>query len=155
MTEQTLTAFLDRLEQDAHAASRAEESFRREVAERMRALEQERAFGFRRYNLMRSVGVAVAAGENEDDALAKGRTAFLDELQMSADSEANEETLRRFEPVLRACWSACQAEGEAADTTAIASALAAFETWFGSARSGPFLALMEREVVELPLVEVC
>ena len=35
-----------------------------------------------------------------------------------------------------------------------AAALAAFEAWFAGTRGGPFLALMEREIVELPLVEV-
>jgi hypothetical protein len=104
---------------------------------------------------MRSVSTAVAAGQDEDEALAKGREAFLDELQMTAESEANQETLRQFDPVLRACWGACRAEEGAADTAAIASALAAFEAWFGSAGNGSVLTLMEREVVELPLVEVC
>lgn len=155
MTAQTLAIFLDELEREAHGASVAEEAYRREVAERMRTLEQERAFGFRRFNLMRSITAAVAAAQNEDEALAKGQEVLLAELQISAASEANQETLRRFEPVLRACWSACQPESGEADTAAIAAALREFEAWFGTARSGPFLSLMDREIVELPLVEVC
>jgi type I site-specific restriction endonuclease len=156
MTEQTLTVFLDGLEQAAHTASAAEENFRREVAERLRAVEQERAFGFRRLNLMRSVTAAIAAGKDEDEALAKGREVFLHELQITTTSEANQETLHQFEPVLRACWDGCQSQGDdASAAAAIVTALKEFETWFGSVRNGSVLTLMEREIVELPLVEVC
>lgn len=161
MTGQTLTAFLDGLERDAHAASVAEENFRREIAERLRALEQERAFGFRRFNLMRSVIDAVASGQDEEEALAKGRETVAQELQIGAETAVNLETLQRFEPVLRACWEACTAAGGTADAdkgdtaAAVAAALKEFEAWFASARNGSFLSLMDHEIVELPLVEVC
>ncbi|RIK96896.1 MAG: hypothetical protein DCC74_09215 [Proteobacteria bacterium] len=167
MTEQTLTAFLDGLEQQAHDASAAEENFRRDIAKRLRELEQERAFGFRRFNLMRSVIDAVASGKDEEEALAKGRETVAQELQIGAETAVNLETLQRFEPVLRACWGACVAEPEAADAAdagtgaetagaaAVAAALKEFEAWFSTARNGSFLSLMDQEIVELPLVEVC
>jgi len=171
MTEQTLTAFLDGLEQQAHAASAAEENFRRDIARQLRELEQERAFGFRRLNLMRSVIDAVASGKDEEEALAKGRETVAQELQIGAETAVNLETLQRFEPVLRACWGACVAEtdaetetadaadadagSETAGAAAVAAALAAFEAWFSTARNGSFLSLMDQEIVELPLVEVC
>ena len=59
MTTQALSAFLDELEQSAHAASVAEENYRREAAARIRELENERAFGFRRLTLMRTVADAI------------------------------------------------------------------------------------------------
>lgn len=59
MTTQQLSAFLDEFEQSAHQASVNEESYRREVAARLKELANERAFGFRRLNLMRTVVAAI------------------------------------------------------------------------------------------------
>ena len=154
MTTQALTTFLDRLEQSAHAASVEEETYRREVAQRIRGLEQARAFGFRRLNLMRTVVAAIAACETEEDALAQASAAFLNEVGWSGESETQKEALDRFQPVIRACWQASQDESEAG-RDGIDSELGDFEHWFGEARNGPFLKVLEREIVELPLVETC
>jgi len=56
--------------------------------------------------------------------------------------------------VIRACWQAVQAESEA-EKPEIGGQLDSFERWFGKARNGPFLSVLEREIVELPLVEIC
>ena len=50
-----------------------------------------------------------------------------------------------------AIWAATRPEAEEGGPAA--AALAAFEAWYGE-RGTPFLALMEREIPELPLVEV-
>lgn len=154
MTTQALTTFLDQLEQSAHAASVEEENYRREVAARIQKLEKERAFGFRRLNLMRAVVAAIEACETEDDAVMQGSTAFLREVGWSSESESQQEALEKFQPVIRACWQARQAEDEI-DQQAIGGRLNDFERWFGEARNGPFLSVLEREIVELPLVEIC
>ena len=64
-----------------------------------------------------------------------------------------------MEPVIAACWQATQpntSEAEApVDSTTIIEKLRAFEAWFAEHRNGPFLSIMEREMVELPLVETC
>ena len=54
-------SFLDTLKAATVAAETAEAKFRREIAERTRQLERERAFAFRRFNLMRAVADAVAS----------------------------------------------------------------------------------------------
>jgi hypothetical protein len=154
MTAEALTTFLDQLEQSAHAASVEEENYRREVAARIKKLEKERAFGFRRLNLMRTVVAAIEACETEDDAVAQGSTAFLREVGWSSESESQQEALEKFQPVIRACWQARQAEGEE-QREEIGDNLRDFERWFGEARNGPFLSVLEREIVELPLVEIC
>ncbi len=110
MTTQALSAFLDELEQSAHAASVAEENYRREAAARIRELENERAFGFRRLTLMRTVADAIRDCETEDDAVVKGSAAFLREVGWSTESETQQEALEQFQPVIRACWRAAQAE---------------------------------------------
>lgn len=66
-----MTAFaiyLADLERTARAASIAEEEFRREAAARVEELKTDRCFAFRRMNLLRAIGKAVAACEDEDQA---------------------------------------------------------------------------------------
>ena len=43
----------------------------------------------------------------------------------------------------------------AATSDEIGKQLSEFENWFGKARNGPFLSVLEREILELPLVEPC
>jgi hypothetical protein len=162
MAAQALTSYLDELERAARGASAAEEAYRREAAARFRQFEQERAFGFRRLNLMRTVTAAVGEAQDEDEAAQAGGQAFLRELEWSAATELQRQTLEQFRPVILAAWRLTQAEEEAADVAsdvaadvaALAAALTTFEQWFAAARDMPFLSLMEREPVELPLVEV-
>ncbi|MGX9393750.1 hypothetical protein ACWX0K_13825 [Nitrobacteraceae bacterium UC4446_H13] len=159
MTAQPLTALLDDLNRIAHDASINEENYRKEAAVRFRELEQDRAFGFRRLNLMRTVTAALDSCETEEDAILRGSTAFLHELGWSGTSETQQETLTNFAPVIAACWQATLPEapeaGAPADPASIIEKLRAFEAWFAEHRNGPFLSIMEREIVELPLVETC
>lgn len=159
MTAQPLTALLDDLDRIAHDASINEENYRKEAAARFRELEQDRAFGFRRLNLMRTVTAALDGSESEEDAILRGSTAFLRELEWSGTSEMQQETLTNFAPVIAACWQATQPNtseaGALVNSTTIIEKLRAFEAWFAEHRNGPFLSIMEREMVELPLVETC
>ena len=160
MTAQPLTALLGDLDRIAHDAAVNEENYRKEAAVRFRELEQDRAFGFQRLNLMRTVTAALDGSENEDDAILRGSAAFLHELGWTGTSESQQQTLKNFEPVIAACWQVAQTEEPAAadapsDTASIIEKLRAFETWFAENRNGPFLSVMEREIVELPLVETC
>jgi len=164
MTAQQLSAFLDDFERSAHEASVNEENYRREVAARLKELENERAFGFRRLNLMRTVVAAIQDCETEDEAIIKGSAAFMREVGWSAESESQQESLEKFQPVIRACWQMKQVgTGDAARDEAqsqdkpvdIGKQLNEFESWFGKARNGSFLSVLEREIVELPLVEIC
>lgn len=154
----SLTTYLDGLEQAAHAASTAEEVYRREIAQRVRALEQDRAFAFRRLNLMRTVTAAVTGHEEEAEALQAGNIAFMRELEWTGATEAQRQALEQFQPVVLAAWTLSRATEEEADRSAnmaaLERALTAFEQWFAASRNGPFLSVMEREVVELPLVEI-
>jgi hypothetical protein len=164
MTTQQLAAFLDGFERSAHAASVTEENYQREAAARLKQLAEERAFGFRRLNLMRTVVAAIRECESEDDAVVKGSAAFLHEVGWSAENESQQEALEKFQPVIRACWQMKQADAEsepdggakpAANPDDIGQQLSEFENWFGKARNGPFLSVLEREIMELPLVETC
>ena len=88
------------------------------------------------------------------------------ELEWTGATEAQRQALEQFQPVVLAAWTLSRVtEGEgdkAADTAAdkaakmaaLQRALTVFEQWFAASRNGPFLSVMEREVVELPLVEI-
>ncbi|MCO5132068.1 MAG: hypothetical protein M9932_16135 [Xanthobacteraceae bacterium] len=158
MTTQQLSAFLDGFERAAHEASATEENYQREAAARLKQLAEARAFGFRRLNLMRTVAAAIQDCGTEDDAIVRGSTAFLHEVGWSTENESQQEALEKFQPVIRACWQIKQAEAEtdsAANPDDVGKQLSEFEDWFGTARNGPFLSVLEREIVELPLVEPC
>jgi hypothetical protein len=160
MTTQQLSAFLDGFERSAHEASVNEENYQREAAARLKQLAEERAFGFRRLNLMRTVVAAIQNCETEDDAIVRGSAAFLHEVGWSSENESQQEALEKFQPVIRSCWQIKQAEagdetGEPSKSDEIGQQLSEFENWFGKARNSPFLGVLEREMVELPLVEIC
>ena len=80
---------------------------------------------------------------------AAGRAAFLAAVGWTGAAEAERAVAERFAPVAAAVRAA--ARDEPADP---AAALADFEAWYAAERGVPFLALMEREIVELPLVEI-
>jgi hypothetical protein len=60
----TAMSFLEDLQAAARDAEAAEAAFRREVAARMAGLEQQRAFAFRRFNLMQAIAEAVGPAED-------------------------------------------------------------------------------------------
>lgn len=148
-----MTAFatyLESLDTAARAASGAEVEHQRTAAERARELRHERAFAWRRLNLMRSLAGAVGGKEEAEAASGAGRGAMLRLAGWNGATDAQRQVADRFAPVVMAVWAAGR-DDEDADP---AAALAEFEAWYAAERGAPFLALMEREVVELPLVEI-
>ncbi len=141
-------SYLDRLNATAKAANAAELEHAKAAAARAAELRAERAFAWRRLNLMRTIAAAVKDGE-EAEAAAAGRAAFLAAVGWTGAAEAERAVAERFAPVAAAVRAA--ARDEPADP---AAALADFEAWYAAERGVPFLALMEREIVELPLVEI-
>lgn len=150
MTAQPIDAYLDDLKRAAHAASTAEETFRNEATRRFKALERERAFAFRRYNLIQSVATAIADAKDEAEAIALGSATLLREVNWTGASKAQREVAERFQPVVVALAGVASGANGA---EAAAAELQAFERWFQENRNEPFLNLMEPEVEELPLVE--
>jgi hypothetical protein len=149
----TRTSFLDTLKAAADDADAAEGKFRREIAERTKALERERAFAFRRLNLMRAVADAIAAAESEEMAVASATAAVRARLGWASDSEARDAVLSRFAPVARAAFASLappEAEAEEAD---VIQALADFEAWYASTHDNAFWFLFEHYMPETPLVD--
>jgi hypothetical protein len=149
----TAPALLDALKAAANQAAASETAFRRDIALRIKALERERAFAFRRLNLMRAVAAAVTGPEKDDDAVAAGVAALRDEIGWVGASEARTEVLDRFAEVaraLRAVVAPTEADAEPPDPLA---ALDAFEAWYADTHTGPFWALFDQYVPENPVVD--
>jgi hypothetical protein len=146
------SVFLDGLKDAADRAVKAEEDFRRSIAARTKALETERAFAFRRLNLMRAVAEAIAPAENEEAALAAATATLRARLGWSSDSAARSETLARFAPVAKAM--AAEAKPEIPEKTVdMADALAEFEAWYAATHPVPFWVLFENVMQETPVVD--
>jgi len=141
--------FLEALKCAADQASDAEESFRREIATRMKELERERAFAWRRLNLMRGIDEIIAPAANEEDAIAAADAALRLKLGWNDDSPARTEVLSRFTAISRAVFANRREEAQ----TDVVATLAGFEEWYRDTHPGPFWALFDYEMPETPVVD--
>jgi hypothetical protein len=141
--------FLAALKCAADQASDAEESFRRDIGPRMKELERERTFAWRRLNLMRGIDEIIAPASSEEDAVAAADAALRLKLGWGDDSPARSAVLSRFAAIPRAMF-ANRTEPAEADVVAT---LAGFEDWYRDTHSGPFWALFDYEMPETPVVD--
>lgn len=142
-------SFLLELRTSAEAAKAAETSFRLEAARRIAALEQDRAFAFRRLNLMRVIADAIDPAESEDIAVASAFAALRASLGWSADSEARSEVISHFGPVAVAMLRG----SSGIQSARIHAALADFEHWYSETRGSSFWALFEQQIPDTPVVD--
>lgn len=136
-------SFLLDLKTAAEAARTAEGSFRREAALRIAALEEERAFAFRRFNLMQAISGSMDTAESEEIAVANAFAALRTRLGRNSDSEPQVEAVARFAPVALAVFRA-QTTHEDEDASLAHKALADFERWYVETRRSSFWSLFER-----------
>jgi hypothetical protein len=136
----------------AEKAGVEEKAYRREAAARIEALEQERAFAFRRLNLMRSVAGAVAGAEGEEIAVANAQAMLREKLGWTADSESRSAVLTRFAPVAAGAFASLR-DTENATVPGVARMLAEFETWYAETHNASFWALFDHYMPETPVVD--
>jgi len=141
--------FLAALKCAADQASEAEESFRRDIGARMKELERQRAFAWRRLNLMRGIDESIAPAANEEDAVAAADSALRLKLGWGDDSPARSEVLSHFAAIPRAVFAS---RGKEAEVDVVAT-LANFEEWYRDTHPGPFWALFDYEIPETPVVD--
>jgi hypothetical protein len=152
-------SFLDSLKAAADAATVAEDKFRREIASRAKALEIERAFAFRRLNMMRAIAEVVAGAEAEEIAVAAATAVLRAKLGWGSDSEARDLVISRFAPVAQAMFAslspeiAAPVDKPAAPPPDVIGTLAEFERWYCETHSGPFWVLFENYMTETPVVD--
>jgi hypothetical protein len=148
------SSFLDALKLAAEQAEQAEDKFRREVAERVKLLDRERAFAHRRLNFMRAIADAVAGAESEEIAVAAAVGVMQAKLGWSDDSEARAEVLSQFSPVAREVFASLTPDrGEEISEPDVARALDEFETWYRSTHPNAFWVLFEHYMPETPRVD--
>jgi hypothetical protein len=148
----TPLSFLDDLDAAARRAEAAEATYRREAAQRIAALETARAFAFRRLNWMKMVADAIAAAEDEDNAVAHARAALQSRLGWNEADEAHEDVLGRFAPVARAIYVALMPT-DSEESKDVQAALATFESWYQQTYGRSFWVLFEHYISETPLVD--
>ena len=146
-------SFLDALKDAADAAEAAEARFRREIAQRAREVEQERAFAFRRLNFMRAIADAVASAENEETAVASASAVLRDRLGWASSSEARDAVVIQFAPVSQAVFASLAPPEAEVDAPDVGAALAAFEAWYASTHPNAFWVLFEHYMPETPRVD--
>lgn len=142
-------SFLHKLRTSAEAAKAAEMSFRHEAARRIAALEQDRAFAFRRLNLMQVIADTIDPAESEDIAVASAFAALRTRLGWNADSEARLEVISHFAPVAQATYR----DSNGNQSAGIHAALADFERWYSDARGSSFWTLFEQQIPDTPVVD--
>jgi hypothetical protein len=152
-------SFLDELKFAADRTATAEEEIRREAAQRIKALEVERAYAFRRLNLMRSIAEVVATAEGEEIGVAAATAVLRAKLGWSDDSEARDAVVTRFAPVAVAMYASLSPEietpagKEPAPQPDVLAALTEFERWYAATHPVAFWVLFENYMPETPRVD--
>ncbi len=149
----TTTLFLDQLKEAAAKADSAEAVFRREIAARIKKIEEERAFAYRRLNFMRLIAEATASAESEEIAVANALAAARARLDWSSDNEARTAVLSRLAPVAAAMFARLTPPEKDEPAPDIGKALADFETWYDETHEQPFWVLFEHYMPETPRVD--
>jgi len=147
-------SFLDALALAAEQAARAEDGFRREVAERTKALDRERAFAHRRLNFMRAIADAIASAESEEIAVAAAMAVMQTKLGWASESEARASVLSKFAPVAQKIFaSLAPTDDEETPPPDVVGALAEFEAWYRESHPDAFWTLFEHYMPETPRVD--
>ncbi|NNM72440.1 hypothetical protein [Enterovirga aerilata] len=135
----------------ATGANGAEAALREDFARRIAALAEERAFAFRRLNLLTAITDSVTRADDEDMAAVYGLSHLRHRLGWSETEGVRDEVLERFAPVCRALHAASRPEPDPeADPGA---ELARFEAWYRERVGSSFWVLFENPMPETPLVD--
>lgn len=143
---------LETLESAANGAAAAETAYRREAAERIKTLERERSFAFRRLSLMKPITEAVAQAESEEVAVAASQAILRAKLGWSTDSEARSAILTQFAAVARGLFAYLHPQPEM-PAAAVLAVLADFEAWYEATHRTSFWDLFDQPIPEMPLVD--
>lgn len=163
----TEPAYIAALVRAATAAQREEIAFRDSISAEIARRERDRQFAFRRLDLARTMTSAIASAATPEDAVRAQLAALKADLGWHAETEARKKILSAWTAVAEAVWHhrplppAASSDGAAAPEASAAcpegptveDAMAAFEAWYEAEFGQPFLALMDHEIPEIPVVE--
>jgi hypothetical protein len=147
-------SYLDALKLAADQSAVAENEFRSQIAARIKELEKQRAFAFRRLNLMKEVSGVIAGAESEEIAVAVATAVLRAKLGWADDSEARMAVVSSFAPVAQAMFaSLAPAESEDEEEPDVVRALKEFEAWYAETHPNSFWVLFENYMPETPVVD--
>jgi hypothetical protein len=147
-------SYLDALKLAADQSAVAENEFRSQIAARIKELEKQRAFAFRRLNLMKEVSGVIASAESEEIAVAVATAVLRAKLGWTSDSEARMAVVSGFAPVAQAMFaSLAPVESEDEEKPDVIRTLAEFEAWYAETHPNPFWILFENYMPETPVVD--
>ena len=148
-------SYLDALKLSADRSAVAEDEFRRQIAARIKELEKQRAFAFRRLNLMKEVSGVVASAESEEIAVAVVTAVLRAKLGWASDSEARMAVVSNFAPVAQAMFaSLAPVESEDEQQPDVIKALAEFESWYAETHPNPFWVLFDNYMARIPPISI-
>jgi hypothetical protein len=131
----------------ASAAHIAETEFSKEFDRELARRRRQREFAYRRLGLVKELAKAAHAG-TADSVIAALRA----ELGWHETSAIKNRILDAFKPVAEAVCSQVHAK-DAEECKSIEEAFATFEAWYLKDTGQPFLALLDHEIPEMPLVD--
>jgi len=153
--------FIAELEQAAVAAQKEEMDFRNRVGAEIERRERDRQFAFRRVGLARAMAAAAQGAKDEDEAVERQIVALRTELGWHSDRGQRGKILQAWKAVARAIWAGLPESREApvsaaadgAPAPSVSAAVRTFEAWYSAEIGTPFLALLDHEIPEMPVVE--
>ncbi|MFN3867490.1 MAG: hypothetical protein ACK4MF_00325 [Hyphomicrobiaceae bacterium] len=137
--------------------------FRNSISAEIARLERERQVAFRRVELAKTMMRAAARREDLDAAVAAQFVAFCAELGWHGENDERRAVLEAWRPVAVAVAASSGkskpgksenlAGTDAVDATAVGAAMIGFEAWYTAKSGRPFLAYLDVEIPEMPVVE--
>lgn len=146
-------SFLDDLKSATARADADETRLREDFSQRLKSIEQDRAFAYRRYNLMRAIADDMASADSEEIAVGNALAVLRSRLGWHSDSEARIAVLSSFAPVGKAVFLSLAPPEAEADDADVISALKEFESWYSGKHGSPFWVLFENYMPETPVVD--
>jgi hypothetical protein len=150
-------SYLAELEAIANAAQRAEIDYRAAVAAEIAKRERTREFAFRRLALARSMASALRSAKDGENALAPQISALKRELGWNTETESRKKIIEAWKGVAAAIAARERPDKFAGTASApsvdVGRAFAAFEDWYRGEFNSEFLALLDHEIPEVPVVE--
>lgn len=152
--------FLAELAEAAVAAQREEIAFRDNVGREIEKRERARQYAFRRLSLAGLMLKVARSAEDDERAVAAQTMALRSEFGWHGEGEQIKRIIAAWRPValtIRAAVKPPPAEAETAAADApspdIAAALAEFERWYEAEFGSNYLAILDQEKQEFPVVE--
>jgi hypothetical protein len=135
----------------AEEAHRAESDYSRQFEIELARRKRAREFAFRRLGLVRGL-VKAACGDDDQAAIAAQVDCLRSELGWHDLSPVKEKIVAEFKKLASVIHASAAGKGRKGHAT-IAAAFAEFETWYEKETGAAFLALLDHEIPEMPLVD--